>query len=221
MDTALMVDASSVQYSDRNPAPEMAPDAANDSDRRQHARAVKVMRVARLKNVELHAECLGLVRDVSSGGMKIDADFPLEIGQSVEIALLDDQELKGDVVWLDGKTVGIRFSRPISVEQILTRPSNKHGARQVRLPRFKVEREVTLKVDDHLTDAKLLDLSQRGAKLSCDAKVKLHQNILVRLNILHAVRATVKWRAANMLGVEFHRLLTVEELSEWLRVRAT
>lgn len=213
-----MVDASSAQFSDRKPVPDIAPDAANDSDRRQHSRAVKVMRVARLKNVELHAECLGLVRDVSSGGMKIDADFPLEIGQSVEIALLDDQDLVGDVVWLDGKTVGIRFSRPISVEQILTRPSNKHGARQVRLPRFKIERDVILKIETQLSEAKLLDLSQRGAKLRCDAKVKLHQNILVRLNLQHAVRATVKWRAANMLGVEFHRLLTVEELGDWLRV---
>ena len=52
------------------------------ADRRQHNRNVKVMRVARLKDVKLHAECLGLVRDVSPGGMMIDADFPLEIGQT-------------------------------------------------------------------------------------------------------------------------------------------
>ncbi|WP_373472440.1 hypothetical protein [Sphingorhabdus lacus] len=47
--------------------------------------------------------------------------------------------------------------------------------------------------------------------------MKLHANILVRLNRENAVRATVKWRAGNMIGVEFHRLLSVDELGVWLK----
>lgn len=192
-------------------------DAANDADRREHNRNIKVMRVARLKDVKLHAECLGMVRDVSSGGMKIDADFPLEIGQTISVALLDDQELNGGVVWIDGKTVGVKFDQPIAVEQILARPSIKTDGRRARLPRFKVNKTVQLVYNDKPVEAKLMDLSQRGAKLCSDSKLKMHSNLLVRLSPTQAVRASVKWQTTNMLGVEFHRLLSVEELSVWLK----
>jgi PilZ domain len=212
-----MMDPISTLFAHSEPESDSLPDAANDRERRLHNRNVKVMRVARLKDVKLHAECLGLVRDVSPGGMMIDADFPLEIGQSVSIALLDDQELTGDVVWLDGKTVGIEFAHPVDVEYILAKPSIKPDGRRARLPRFKVKKPVTLRIDEKSADAMLLDISQRGAKFQCDFKLKLHSNILVRLNRESAVRATVKWRAGNLVGVEFHRLFSVDELGIWLK----
>ena len=46
-------------HSGEAPDPEILPDVANDLDRRGHARNVKVMRVARLKDMKLHAEYLG------------------------------------------------------------------------------------------------------------------------------------------------------------------
>ena len=51
---------------DTSPDPAASPDLAKSSDRREHARSIKVMRIARLKNIQMHAECLGMVRDVSS-----------------------------------------------------------------------------------------------------------------------------------------------------------
>jgi PilZ domain len=197
--------------------PDSVVEVANDSDRRQHSRNVKVMRVARLKDIQLHAECLGMVRDVSSGGMMIDAHFPLEIGQSVSVALLDDQELTGEVVWKDGKTVGVKFGSEIAVDEILAKPSVQPDGTRARLPRFKAGKTVSLRVDDKSFDTELLDLSQRGAKLVSEINAKLHSNILVRLDAGRAVRATVKWRAAGMIGVEFHRLLSVDELGSWLK----
>jgi PilZ domain len=205
------------QFSERDGEPESIPEVANDSDRRQHARNVKVMRVARLKDIQLHAECLGMVRDVSSGGMMIDAHFPLEIGQSVSVALLDDQELTGDVVWKDGKTVGVKFVEEVAVDQILAKPSVKADGTRARLPRFKADKSVSLRIDDRSHHADLIDLSQRGAKLVSEINAKLHSNILVRLDAGRAVRATVKWRTAGMIGVEFHRLLSVDELGSWLK----
>ena len=193
------------------------PDIANDSDRRLHSRNIKVMRVARLKDVKLHAECLGMVRDVSPGGMMIDAHFPLEIGQSISVALLDDQELTGDVVWKDGKTLGVKFLAEIDVDQILAKPSIKPDGRRARLPRFKVGKTATLRIDETIHRVELLDLSQRGAKLSSDVRAKMHSNILLRLDTQRSVRANVKWRTANMLGVEFHRLLSIDELGNWLK----
>jgi PilZ domain len=190
----------------------------NEADRRQHARNMRVMRVARLAAPDLHTEGLGMVRDVSPGGMMIDAHFDLELGQTVSIALLDDQELTGTLVWKDGSMIGVSFAEEIPIDQILAKPSAQPDGKRARLPRFAVQRLVQLKLDAATFDAMLHDVSQRGAKLRCEGKIRVHNNILVRADALRAVAATVKWRAGDMLGVEFHRLLPVSELEQWLKL---
>ena len=189
----------------------------DDSERRQHARSLRVMRIARVAVPELHTEGLGMVRDVSSGGMMIDAHFDLQLGQTVSIALLDDQELTGTVAWKEGRMLGVRFAEEIPVEQILAKPSTKPDGKRARLPRFTVQKPVQLQVDTVIAEANLCDLSQRGAKLQCAEKLRVHSNLLIRLEQNRPVGATIKWRAGDMLGVEFHRLLAVSELEEWLK----
>jgi hypothetical protein len=190
--------------------------AAHDADRRQYARNIRVMRVARLTDVQLHAEGLGMVRDVSPGGMMIDAHFALEIGQVVSIALMDDQELTGEVVWKDGQTVGVHFDSEIAVEHILAKPAYTSDGSRARLPRFAICKDVRLSVDTQQITAELNDLSQRGAKLRCQTKFRMHGNVLIKLADHRPVRATVKWRGGDFTGVEFHRLLSVDELAQWL-----
>lgn len=185
-------------------------------DRREHARSIKVMRVARLKNIRVHAECLGLVRDVSPGGMMIDAFFPLEVGQSISIALLDDQELTGEIMWRDGTTVGVRFTSEMQVEDILGKPAIKKDGKRTRLPRFKTCKPVTLHSDNKTVDAVLSNISQRGAKILTDAKLRMNSNIVIRLNAGYSVAATVKWRMNAIIGIEFHRPLPIAELAKWI-----
>jgi len=190
----------------------------NEAERRQHTRNMRVMRVARLAVAAVHTEGLGMVRDVSPGGMMIDAHFDLELGQTVSIALLDDQELTGTVVWKEGSMIGVSFAEEVPVEQILAKPSVQPDGKRARLPRFAVQRPVQLKLDCAMVDAILHDVSQRGAKLQCEGKLRVHNNVLLRAEGQRAVAATVKWRAGNMLGLEFHRLLPVGELDQWLKL---
>lgn len=204
----------------REPEPDNGA-AMNDgdgADRRQHTRNMRVMRVARLAVPDINTEGLGLVRDVSPGGMMIDVHFDLELGQTVSIALLDDQELTGTVVWKEGSMIGVSFAEEVPVEQILAKPSAQPDGKRARLPRFAVHRPVQLKLDCAMVDAILQDVSQRGAKLQYEGKIRVHNNVLLRTEGQRAVAATVKWRAGNMLGVEFHRLLPVSELDQWLKL---
>lgn len=192
-------------------------DAERRKDGRKDGRKVRVMRVARLSNPQLHAEGLGVVRDVSPGGMMIDAHFTLEIGQSVTIALFDDQELTGEIVWKDGQTVGVHFDEQVPVEQILVKPATNPDGRRTRLPRLTVRKAAQLVVGEKLVGAIICDVSQRGAKLQCESRLSMHSNILIRLGRHRPVRATVKWRGGDFTGVEFHRLLAVDELVQWLQ----
>jgi PilZ domain len=192
-------------------------DVDTNVDRRRHVRNIRVMRVAKLSGPQLHAEGLGVVRDVSPGGMMIDAHFSLDIGQSVAIALLDDHELTGTVAWKDGNLLGVRFATEIPVDQILAKPAVKQDGKRARHPRFVVHKQVQLNFDTLTVTARMHDISQRGAKLNCEGKFRVHANLLVRIAGHRPVSATIKWRAGEMLGVEFHRLLAVEELEKWLR----
>lgn len=192
------------------------PDESNSHDRRGQARNVKVMRVARLKDIQMHAECLGMVRDVSSGGMMIDALFPMEIGQHISVALLDDQELTGEIVWREGRTVGVKFTAEISVERTLARPSVRIDGKRSRLPGFQTTKPSRVTLDNKVYDAVLSNISQRGAKLICDAVPKINSNIIIRIGANRSVAATVKWRSAQIIGAEFHRLLPLAELADWI-----
>lgn len=188
-----------------------------DADRRQHARSMRVMRIARLAAPDLHTEGLGMVRDVSPGGMMIDAHFDLELGQTVSIALLDDQELSGTVVWKEGSMIGVSFADEVHVDKILAKPSAHSDGKRARLPRFTVQRPVQLKLNAVMLDAMLHDVSQRGAKLQHEGKLRVHNNILLFADGQRAVAATIKWRAGDLLGIEFHRLLPLSELAQWLK----
>ena len=192
--------------------------AEEQGERRQFARNLRVMRVARLAAPDLDAEGLGMVRDVSPGGMMIDAHFDIALGQAVSIALLDDQKLSGTVAWKEGRMIGVSFAKEVPVEQILAKPAAQPDGKRARLPRFSVQKPVQLKLDATTLDATLYDVSQRGAKLQCEGKLRVHGNLLLRAESNRPVGATIKWRAGDMLGVEFHRLLAVDELEQWLKV---
>ncbi|MGB5076887.1 MAG: PilZ domain-containing protein [Sphingorhabdus sp.] len=206
-----------------NPLPVEAVDddcqdvADNAADRRIHARHIKVMRIARLSSRQLDAEGLGLVRDISTGGMMIDAHFDLQIGQPVCIALLDDQALSGTIAWKDGRTVGVRFDSETPVQDVLAKPLENPDGTRTRLPRFTINMEAEIAIASRKFASKICDISQRGAKLRCGPKLSMHSNVLIKAGENPPVRGTVKWRGGEFHGVEFHRLLSVEELAGWLR----
>ena len=165
------------------------PDTRKPSERREHPRSIKVMRVARLKHIQMHAECLGMVRDVSSGGIKIDALFPLEVGHRISVALLDE---------------------------ILAKPGIRTDGQRSRFARFQTCQPSRVTYNNHEYDAVLSNISQRGAKLLCDAAPKMNSNIVIRTDSNQSVAATVKWCSRRIIGVEFHRFLSLTELADWI-----
>lgn len=61
----------------------------------------------------LHCEVVGSVVDISSSGLKLQiAQGPMPIeGEPVTVRLAGGGHLSGQVVWLDGKNVGVEFDR--------------------------------------------------------------------------------------------------------------
>lgn len=172
------------------------------------------MRVARLANQEI--EGLGVVRNVSEGGMMIEAHVDVAVGNSLTISLLEDQHVTGKVVWKRDGMIGVAFDDSVSVDDVLARPTWQTDGKRTRLPRLTVNRDAVVHIGDRKISAMVLDVSQRGAKLRSISRLHINDQILIALGDCRHVRGTVKWHSGETVGIEFHRLLGVDELVRWL-----
>ena len=187
-------------------------------DRRDSQRYRAVMRAARLSSCIHNVQGLGLVRNISEGGMLVESRLNFEIGESVMVALLDGDRIEGEVVWQDGNSVGIKFCSWISVDAVLDKSSCKPSGLRPRSPRLAIDRAITIKSESFLADARMFDISQRGAKLHFLKQLPIDCRIQISCHGNQPVTGSVKWQAGDLLGMEFHRVLGIEELASWTAV---
>lgn len=183
-------------------------------DRRAARRHLTVLRVAKIENDKV--ERMGIVRNISEGGMMIDVRFPFEVGQAVSISLIDEQPIEATVVWRRGFTIGAQFATRAIVGDVLSRPSRLDDGRLARLPRLVVNKEATVKAYGRPISVTVCDVSQRGAKLKSSQELLPNENIEILVSADRPVHATVRWQAGDMAGVEFHQALPVSALVDWL-----
>ncbi|HEV7234106.1 MAG TPA: PilZ domain-containing protein, partial [Sphingorhabdus sp.] len=135
------------------------------NDRREQLRHRTVMRAARLSSDVHRIEALGVVRNVSEGGMMISAHCDIEVGETINVSLLDGDRVEGKIVWKDGITIGIQFSSTIAIDHLLAKPRVLSDGTRVRPPRIALNREAMIRTDGCLADIEVCDISQRGAKI--------------------------------------------------------
>lgn len=195
-----------------------AHDVESSPERRAGSRHMTVMRVARLFNRTTNVEGLGVIRNISSGGMMIDVRIPAAVGETIVVSMLDNQAVVGEVVWQDGHSIGMRFEKQAEVSALLSKPALDPMGKRVRLPRLAVDRPAKAQTDNLCFDVQLCDLSQRGAKIKTTERLTAHTQITLSMAECRPVRGTVRWRADGYAGIEFHRFLDVDELAQWLPV---
>lgn len=186
------------------------------SDRRESLRHRAVMRAARLSSCIHKVEGMGIVRNISEGGMLVQSSLHFETGEHVVISLLDGDRIEGEVVWQDGTAFGIKFCSWISVDAVLARSDMDCGKLRPRPPRLSMDRPILLRTGSVLGDARLCDISQRGAKIQFSKYLPINGRVQISHNELRPVGGCVKWQAGEMVGLEFHRTLGIAELTEWL-----
>lgn len=188
-------------------------------DRRHDRRYVTVFRVAKLDAGGV--EGLGIVRNLSEGGMMVASPASLTTGQQVAVSLIDGLPIQGRVVWANGEAVGISFEQRVGVADILSRSPVGAGQRPARLPRLHLGCDGRLETALNSVAAYVLDVSQRGAKVSVLGHRLTKEDIVsLRLPAREPVKATVRWVRDDLLGLEFHAVLPVSELIAWLPAQA-
>ncbi|TSB01592.1 PilZ domain-containing protein [Sphingorhabdus contaminans] len=186
------------------------------SDRRGQERYLTVMRAARLSSRVHQVEGLGVVRNISEGGMMIDAHQNFSVGELIAVSLLDGDRVQGEVVWKDGNTIGVKFASWMTIDHLLAKPRTDEAGLRVRPPRLAVSRKAVIRIGGYMADMELCDISQRGAKICFRQNLAIDSRVQISLGALRPVSASVKWQVDQLIGIEFHRTLSPEELAGWL-----
>jgi PilZ domain len=187
-----------------------------ESERRGQPRHLTVMRAARVSSNVHQVQSMGLLRNVSEGGMSINAYREFSVGEKITVSLLDGDRIEGSVVWTDGSTIGVQFSNRIAIDYLLAKPRTLADGTRVRPPRLTLNCKAVIRVEGCLADIEICDISQRGAKIRFGRSLAIESRAQISINDLRPVSGSVKWQVEKLIGLEFHRTLTIEELSAWM-----
>ncbi len=185
-------------------------------------RTLTLFIVAKLK-LEGGSEGLCRVRNLSAGGLMLETRMPLSVADRVVVELRGSRLLRGMVVWTRDGRAGIAFDQPIQVEDLLgpgePPASRLFKVRHPRGPRVLVDCPIEVQLDGGRVEARLIDISQGGARLALPLSTVRDERLILLIPGLPLKLAIVRWSGAEA-GVAFAEPLKFDLLSEWLLVRA-
>lgn len=185
-------------------------------------RHVTILLVARLV---LHdgEDQLCRIRNISSGGLMLDTSAALQPGQRIDVELRGLCRLRGAVVWTRTGRAGVQLDSAADVPELLRsisgKPAEAGAAAYVpRPPRLTTDCPVRILSGGRTFRGRMLDLSQRGARLR-SSRWDPEDQITLHVPGLEPQKAAVRWTNDEEAGVVFFETLAYQQLDAWLQVR--
>jgi len=159
------------------------------------------------------------IRKLSAGGAVLHCDHDVEIGERLELELMNGEHLAGRVAWRRGGEVGLSFDTQIDVFAIIVQDIVSQPGERRRMPRVELVCPALLDVDGRSLPVTTRDVSQGGIKLDVPFPLAAEQKVTVTLEGLRPVDGVVRWSAGNLAGIAFLPELRWQELMLWLKER--
>jgi len=188
-----------------------APGPATDSDRRGGGRITTLYRVGSILIDQRRELCL--IKNISAGGMMIRIYCTITENTPVTIELKSGQPITGTISWVRDHHAGISFDRPIDVIDIL---STTMAGPRPRMPRIEINCFATIRDGANSLRVRVCDVSQGGAKISCETLLPQGADVIVTLPGLSPQPGLACWTDGGFTGITFNRLLPLGELVAWL-----
>ncbi len=189
------------------PAEQEPPD--NFENLREAPRFSLIIRSAKL--VSESGEYLCVVRDISATGARLRLFHEPPPERHVFLELANGDRHVMERVWANDGHAGFRIAQPIDVNTFLVEPS-PYPKRPIRL---RLQRPTTLMVGGVKHNATLLDLSQKGARVTADCHLAVSQQITLDIAGIGAIPAKVRWRGQNLYGLVLERTFRLDELASF------
>jgi PilZ domain len=159
------------------------------------------------------------IRKLSAGGAILHCDHDVEIGERLELELMNGEHLGGRVAWRRGSEVGLSFDSQIDVFAIIAQDIVSQPGERRRMPRVETVCPALLDVDGRTQAVTTRDVSQGGVKLDVPFALAPEQKVTVTLDGLRPVEGVVRWAAGTLAGIAFLPELRWQELMLWLKDR--
>lgn len=187
---------------------------AQTPDRREHARHVTVMRVAKLYTPDSEELCL--VRNLSAGGMMTHVYSGVTVGTRVTVEFRSGWIVPGKIQWREDDVAGVQFDQPIDCLDLLTGRGTLPLDFRARAPRVKLEMRARIRIGARYRSIVLHDISQGGAAVEPGAPEELGAAVVLMVPGLPPATGTLRWVRDGRAGIAFDVPLQLETLGRWL-----
>ena len=191
---------------------------------RQHVerpeRTLTLLMVAKLRTSGREGLCR--IRNVSTGGLRLETRMALGCGDPVCVEVRGRREVRGSVAWARDGRAGVSFDSEVALDALLAvapqRPGRVLKAKIPRGPRLQVDCRVDVQLSSGRVEASLKDISQGGVKLTMSLVLQRDERVLLMLPGLPMKLGIVRWADAEV-GIAFAEPLSFDVLAEWLLIR--
>ncbi|HEX8057015.1 MAG TPA: PilZ domain-containing protein [Novosphingobium sp.] len=194
------------------PVPAAPSSAAHEvsPDRRNAQRTLTIYRLVQIDSGgdRGFARC----RNISDSGVRLELSMPLEMGAAVEIAFSPSNVLPGRVVWKIDHSCGIAFDAKVDSAAVLSRSAAELHGNHARPFRLSANLPARVSSDGRTRDTRVMDISQRGVKLTHDGS--FHRGMSIRVVLASGAEreGVVQWVKDDTAGVYFIEPFSVDEL---------
>jgi hypothetical protein len=189
---------------------EEAPDTPG-ADQRAAPRFTLLIRAAKL--VSAQGEFVCVIRDVSETGVSVRLFHALPSCKDYALHMPAGATYEVRCVWQRENEAGFTFEQSVQVGQLVNEAS-EYPKRGLRLGLCFPVMVHTLSGS---FDAVVENLSQQGARITCDQLLAIDQNVRIAAPGLtdktREVRAKVRWRRERQYGVVFDDTFTLGEFA--------
>lgn len=191
-----------------------------EADRRTGARYVTVMKVGRAIIGERDQLCL--IRNFSTGGLKIDVPRELETNTPITIELRSDRVMHGTVRWAREHDAGIQIEGEVPAEHLLdNKPPSALLRIRPRAPRFQRWAPVQIMYEGEEVYGTLVDISLQGACIETHPVGRKDDRVVLTIAGLPPRSAFIRWADHGRMGFHFERPWPFIDLANWLEDHAT
>jgi hypothetical protein len=159
------------------------------------------------------------VRKLSAGGAILHCDHDVEIGQRLELELVNGEQLAGQVAWRRGGEVGLSFDTQVDVFAFIAQDIVSQPGERRRMPRVELVSSALLEAEGWTELVTSRDVSQGGVKLDVPFALKPELRVTVTLEGMRPVEGVVRWTQGRLAGIAFLPELSWQELMLWLKER--
>ena len=189
-------------------ASELAP---GQPDLREAARAMLLIRSAKLVCDSGEYACL--VRDVSSGGVRLRLFHALPPGPAYALELANGARFVMANRWCKGDQAGFQFAQSIDIDAFIAEPG-PHPRRPIRLC---LHRPGQLFNDGQAMPMILRNFSRCGAQIETTNWLALHQTVRLVVHGLPERYAHVRWRNRYEHGLAFVESFRLEDFAAYAK----